>query len=217
MAPFHLPPHFLSNLLLGQAGGSEFGTIGNADEFISWFRDRYDGYTLKHPIAYVRATYLGGHSRHKLETEISGYMVLSKDKIVFFSSINKWVIEIPLGKIRKNLMFVESKGFTRLALTHRDRDKFLKILENTNIEPESKKILQTLPSQAASIAKQKYSKQDVNYFVSMVINIVNSIKKRTMTIPYDDDWGTQKPAFYLGINAKGLDEFVYEWAKLGLK
>lgn len=208
--------HFWSNLLLGQAGGSEFGTIGNSAEFILWFKEKYN-YALKNPIAYVSAAYLGGHSGHKLETEVAGYLVLAKGKIVFFSKINKWVIEIPLAKIRKNLMFVESKGFTRLALTTRDRDKFLKTLENMNIDAESKKILQTLPSQAASIARQKYSKQDVNYFVTMVINIVNAIKKRTLTVPYEDNWGLQKPKFYLGMGAAGLEEFVYEWAKLGLK
>jgi len=211
-----IPSHFWSNLLLGQAGGSEFGTIGNSAEFISWFKEKYN-YILKSPIAYVSAAYLGGHSSHKLETEVAGYLVLAHGKIVFFSKVNKWVIEIPLGKIRRSLMFVEAKGFQRLALTSRDRDKFLKILESMNIDPESKKILQTLPSQAASIARQKYSKQDINYFVTMVINIVNAIKKRTLTVPYEDNWGLQKPKFYLGMSAKGLDEFIYEWAKLGLK
>jgi len=214
-----LPPHFLSNLILGQAGGSEFGTIGNSAEFTSWFRNKYNGYTLKKPVAYVKAAYNGGHASHKLEAEVHGYLVLCVGKIVYLAFMpgKKWVIEIPLGKIRKNLMYVESKGFTRLALTPRKRDKFLKTLENMNIDPESKKILQTLPSQAASISKQKYSKQDVNYFVTMVVNIVNAIKKRTLTVPYEDEWGLQKPKFFLGVSAKGLDEFIYEWAKIGLK
>ena len=214
MAPYH----WLSNLLLGQAGGSEFGAVGNDAEFCLWFKERY-GYVLKKPIAYVKCYYKGGHSKHKLDINMPGYLVLAKSGIVFFAKMpgKKWIIEIPLNSIDKNLMFVEVKGFTRLALASRNREKFLKILESTDIAPEGKKILQTLPSQAASIIRQRYSKRDINYFVTMVINIANAIKKRTLTIHYKDSWGLQKPKFYLGIFAKGLDEFVYEWAKLGLK
>ena len=209
-------PHWLSNLLLGQAGGSEFGAIGNSSEFADWFW-KLKGYHMHGPVDYIKCDYRGGHSQHKLDLDVPGYLVLTKTRLVFFSSLSNWHFEIPLGKIKRNLMFVEAKGFQRLALTAKKKEQFLKILENMNIAPEGKKILQTLPSQAASIIRQRYSKQDINYFVTMVINIVTAIKKRTLTIPYESSWGLEKPKFYLGIFAKGLDEFVYEWAKLGLK
>jgi len=210
------PSHWLSNLLLGQAGGSEFGAVGNDIEFTEWFW-KHKGYKLHHPVAYIKCDYKGGHSQHKLDLDVPGYLVLTRTKLVFFSSLSSWHFDIPLGKIQKNLMFVEAKGFTRLSLTSRNRDKFLKILESMDIAPEGKKILQALPEQAAAVAKQRYSKKDINSFVNMVVNLAVIIKKRTLTIPYESSWGLEKPKFYLGIFATGLDEFIYEWAKLGLK
>ncbi len=210
--------HSISNILLGQAGGSEFGIIGNAFEFSSWFKERY-GYYVNKPVAYIKCAYSGGQSQHKLDVLTQGYLVLCVDRIVFFSTVPgmKFIIEIPLQNINRDLMFVEAKGFARLALTTRDRDKFLSILEHMDITKESKKILQNLPEETAALARQKYSKRDINYFVESVINITTVIKKKTLQIPYMSYWGLEKPKFWLGITSPGLSEFVYAWAKLMLK
>ena len=208
--------HSLSNILLGQAGGSEFGVIGNMREFVSWFYSRY-GYVLRAPIAYVKASYAGGQSQHKLDVLTPGYLVLCVDRIVFLSKLPKFIIEIPLSAVNWNLMFVEAKGFMRLSLTARNRDKFLSTLENTDISKEGKKILSNLPAEAASLARQKYNKQDINAFVTSAINIAAVIKKKTLQIPYMSYWGLEKPKFWLGLTSPGLDEFVYAWAKLMLK
>ena len=210
--------HKLSDIILGQAGGSEFGVIGNVPEFKKWFWKNYK-YELQMPIAYIRASYLGGHSQHKLETGVPGYLVLAGGGIIFFSKMpgNKFIIEMPMKTINRNLMFVEARGFMRLALTARDRDKFLKVLEDTDITKEGKKILTSLPEEVASVARQRVSKKSINEFVKSSINIVTVIKKRTLQIPYVDDWGLQKPKFYLGLKAEGLGEFIYAWARVMLK
>ncbi|MEM2874392.1 MAG: hypothetical protein QW063_03045 [Candidatus Nanoarchaeia archaeon] len=208
--------HRISNILLGQAGGSEFGVIGNIKEFVSWFYDRY-GYVLRAPVAYIKAAYMGGQSQHKLDFMANGYLVLCIDRLVFFSKMPKFIIEIPISAINKNLMFVEAKGFTRLALTARDKEKFLEILEQTDISKEGKKILQNLPEETAALARQRYSKTDINAFIESVINFAQIIKKRTLQIPYMSYWGLEKPKFFLGITSPGLDEFIYAWAKLTLK
>jgi hypothetical protein len=110
-------------------------------------------------------------------------------------------------------MFVEAKGFARMALTARDRDKFLKVLENVDISKEGKKILQNLPEETAALMRQSYNKTDINAFVESVINIASVIKKRTLQIPYMSYWGVEKPKFFLGLTTEGLDEFVYAWAR----
>ena len=210
--------HSLSNILLGQAGGSEFGVIGNLREFIAWFYSRY-GYVLRAPIAYIKCAYTGGQSQHKLDVLTQGYLVLCVDRIVFFSTVPgiKFIIEIPLSAINRNLMFVEAKGFTRLSLIARDREKFLKVLENADISAEGKKILQNLPDEAASLARQKFNKQDINEFVASAINLALILQKRTLQIPYMSYWGLEKPKFFLGVVSPGLGEFVYAWAKLMLE
>jgi hypothetical protein len=210
--------HKLSDIILGQAGGSEFGVIGNVREFSEWFWKNY-GYVLRAPVAYIEASYMGGHSQHKLEALVPGYLVLTINGIIFFSKTpgRKFVIEIPLPAINKNLMFVEARGFTRLALMARDRDKFLKVLETADISKEGKKILQNLPEETAALARQKYNKRDINAFVESVINIAAVIKKRTLQIPYQSPWGLEKPRFFLGLKADGLDEFIYAWARISLR
>ena len=209
--------HKLSDIILGQAGGSEFGIVGNVAEFSMWFQKRY-GFTLRGPVAYVKAMYLGGQSQHKLDVLVPGYLVLAIDRIVFFAKEPwKFVVQIPLSVINRNLMFVEAKGFQRLVLTARERDKFLSVLEQTDISKEGKKILSALPEEVAALARQRASKRDINYFVESAINFAQIIKKRTMQIPYQSYWGLEKPKFYLGITAKGLDEFVFAWARLILK
>jgi len=210
--------HELSNILLGQAGGSEFGVIGNMREFISWFYERY-GYVLRAPIAYVKAAYSGGQSQHKLDVLTPGYLVLCVDRIVFFSTVpgSKFIIEIPLSAVNRDLMFVEAKGFTRLSLMARDREKFLKVLESTDITKEGKKILQNLPEETAALARQKYNKTDINDFVASAISFALILQKRTLQIPYMSYWGLEKPKFWLGLTSPGLGEFVYAWAKLMLE
>jgi len=210
--------HKLSDIILGQAGGSEFGVIGNAREFADWFWNKY-GFVLRYPVAYIRCNFLGGHSAHKFDFGVPGYLVLTKFGLVFFSTFptNRFIIQIPLNAIDWNIMFVEEKGFQRLSLTARNRDKFLASLENMDIAGESKKILSALPEETAAIARQRYSKRDINYFVSSVVNLVAAIKKRTLQIPYADMWGLQKPKFYLGLTCPGIDEFVYAWAKVMLE
>jgi hypothetical protein len=208
--------HKLSDILLGQAGGSEFGVIGNVKEFVEWFYAKYS-YVLRAPIAYIKASYIGGQSQHKLDVLAYGYLVLCVDRLVFFSKIPKFIIEIPLSAINWDLMFVEAKGFSRLALTARDKDKFLKILENVEITKESKKILQNLPEEIASLTRQRYSKRDINYFTESVINLALILQKKTLQIPYMSYWGLEKPKFWLGITSPGLSEFVYAWAKLMLR
>jgi hypothetical protein len=209
--------HKLSDIILGQAGGSEFGIVGRVSEFNLWFRENYGYYFRAPPVAYIKAAYMGGQSQHKLDFLVPGYLVLTTDRIVFFGKgVNKFIIEIPMSLINRNLMFVESKGFARLSLIARDRDKFLKVLENVDISKEGKKILQNLPEETAALARQKYSKTDINAFVESAINIVAVIKKRTLQIPYLSYWGLEKPKFFLGLTTEGLDEFIYAWAKLML-
>jgi hypothetical protein len=209
--------HQLSDIILGQAGGSEFGVIGRVSEFNLWFREKYNYYFRAPPVAYIKAAYMGGQSQHKLDFMVPGYLVLTTDRIVFFGKgVNKFIIEIPMSLINRNLMFVESKGFARLSLIARDRDKFLKVLENVDISKEGKKILQNLPKETAAMARQSYNKTDINAFVESAINIVAIIKKRTLQIPYLSYWGLEKPKFFLGITTEGLDEFIYAWAKLML-
>ena len=209
--------HKLSDIILGQAGGSEFGIVGRVSEFNLWFRENYGYYFRAPPVAYIKAAYMGGQSQHKLDFLVPGYLVLTTDRIVFFGKgVNKFIIEIPMSLINRNLMFVESKGFARLSLIARDRDKFLKVLENVDISKEGKKILQNLPEETAALARQKYSKTDINAFVESAINIVAVIKKRTLQIPYLSYWGLEKPKFFLGLTTDGLDEFIYAWAKLML-
>jgi hypothetical protein len=210
--------HKLSDILLGQAGGSEFGIIGNVAEFNAWFLERYGYRFLTPPLAYVKCAYLGGQSQHKLDFGVPGYLVLANDRLVFFSKLPwKFAIEIPLSAINRNLMFVEARGFARLALTARDRDKFLKVLENTNIDKEGKKVLTNLPEEVAALMRQSYSKRDIDAFVSSAVNIASVIKKRTLQIPYMSYWGLEKPKFFLGLTTEGLDEFVYAWARTMLK
>ena len=210
--------HNLSDVLLGQAGGSEFGIVGNIAEFSNWFLKRY-GYPLRAPVAYIKVAYTGGHSEHKLEAWVPGYLVLTIDRIVFFSTLvgHKFAITIPLTAINRNLMFVEAKGFTRLALTVRDRDKFLKTLENADITPEGKKILSGLPQQAAALARQRFNKADINEFVKATINLAQIVRKRTLHIPFMSHWGLEKPKFWLGINSPGLAELIYAWARVTLR
>jgi hypothetical protein len=210
--------HKLSDILLGQAGGSEFGVVGNTKEFCDWFAERYGYRFIAPPVAYVTCAYLGGQSQHKLDVLVPGYLVLANDRLVFFANEPwKFVIQIPLSAINRNLMFVEARGFARLALTARDRDKFLKVLENVDISKEGKKILQNLPEETAALARQSYSKRDIDAFVSSAVNIAAVIKKRTLQIPYASYWGLEKPKFFLGLTTEGLDEFVYAWAKAMLK
>ncbi|HKZ49692.1 MAG TPA: hypothetical protein VJ110_01685 [Candidatus Nanoarchaeia archaeon] len=209
--------HKISDILLGQVGGSEFGIIGNPLEFSSWFRQKY-GYYVNKPVAYVKASYNGGHSNHKLARLVPGYLVLTGYGIIFFAKFpEKFIIPIPFGAIDYDLMFVESNGFKRLALTTRNREKFLKTLESTDISRESKKILSDLPEEAAALARQRVNKSDINAFVETSINIAVIIKKKTMQIPYADAWGLQKPKFFLGITSPGLNEFIYAWARLKLQ
>ena len=210
--------HRISDILLGQAGGSEFGIIGNAFEFSSWFKERY-GYYVNKPVAYVKCAYMGGHSQHKLDVLVTGYLVLTEYGIIFFSKApgNKFIIPIPFNAMDYDLMFVETNGFKRLALTARNREKFLKTLESTDTSKETKKILQNLPEEVAAVARQRVSKQDINDFVESAINIAALIKKKTFQIPFADAWGLQKPKFFLGVVSPGLDEFIYAWAKLMLK
>lgn len=208
--------HQLSNILLGQAGGSEFGIIGNAFEFSSWFKERY-GYYVNKPIAYIKAAYMGGHSQHKLNVLVSGYLVLTEYGIIFFAKIPKFIIPIPFNAIDYDLMFVETNGFKRLALTARNREKFLKTLESVDISKETKKILTNLPEEAAALVRQKVNKEDINDFVESAINIAAIIKKKTFQVPFSDAWGLQKPKFFLGVISPGLNEFVYAWAKLLLR
>ena len=208
------PNHQLSDILLGQAGGSEFGIIGNVAEFNSWFLERYGYRFATPPLAYVKCAYLGGQSPHKLDVLVPGYLVLANDRIVFFSKLPwKFAFEIPLTAINRNLMFVEAKGFARLALTARDRDKFLKVLENVDVSKESKKILANLPEEVSAMLKQKYNKTDINEFVDSAVSIAAVIKKRTLQIPFMSYWGLEKPKFFLGLKTDGLDEFVYAWAR----
>jgi|GEM_PF-5951959 len=210
--------HKLSNILLGQAGGSEFGVVGNVVEFSNWFLKKY-GYPLRAPVAYIKAAYTGGHSEHKLEVLVPGYLVLTVDRIVFFSTApgNKFAITIPLTAINRNLMFVEAKGFTRLSLTVREREKFLKTLENADIAPEGKKILSGLPQQVAALARQRINKSDINEFVKATINLSQIIRKRTLHIPFMSHWGLEKPKFWLGLSSPGLAEFIYAWARVMLR
>lgn len=210
--------HTLSNIILGQAGGSEFGIIGNALEFSSWFKERY-GYYVNKPIAYVKAVYMGGHSAHKLDFLAIGYLVLTEYGLIFFSTApsKKFIIPIPFNAIDYDLMFVETNGFKRLVLTARNREKFLKTLESTDISKETKKILANLPEEAAALARQRFNKTDINSFVESAINIAAIIKKKTFQIPFADAWGLQKPKFFLGVTSPGLDEFIFAWAKLMLK
>jgi hypothetical protein len=210
--------HKLSDIILGQAGGSEFGVVGNTKEFCDWFLERYGYRFITPPVAYIKCAYLGGQSQHKLDVLVPGYLVLANDRLVFFSKLPwKFAIEIPLTAINRNLMFVESKGFQRLSLIARDRDKFLKVLENTNIDKEGKKILANLPEEVSALLKQKYNKTDIDEFVDSAVNIVAVIKKRILQIPYMSYWGLEKPKFFLGLTTDGLDEFVFAWAKAMLK
>jgi len=208
--------HELSDVLLGQAGGSEFGVIGNVKEFCDYFWKKY-GFVLRYPVAYIKCAYLGGHSEHKFEMA-PGYLVLTRYGLIFFSRMpeERFIIHIPFNAIDWNLMFIESKGFQRLALTSRNRDKFLASLENMDITLESKKILSNLPDEAAALARQKYNKKEINYFVSSIVNFAAMIKKRTLHIPYANLWGLQKPKFFLGLTCPGIDEFIYAWAKVML-
>ncbi|MCX6774548.1 MAG: hypothetical protein NTY99_00460 [DPANN group archaeon] len=210
--------HKLSDIILGQAGGSEFGIIGNVAEFNAFFLKNYGYRFATPPVAYIKVSYLGGQSQHKLDFGVPGYAVLANDRIVFFAKA-PWlfVIEIPLTAINRNLMFVEAKGFARLALTARDRDKFLKVLENVDVSKESKKILANLPEEVSAMMRQKYNKTDINEFVDSAVNIAAVIKKRTLQIPYASYWGLEKPKFFLGLSTEGLDEFVFAWAKAMLK
>ena len=84
------------------------------------------------------------------------------------------------------------------------------------LDLQGKKILQNLPEETAALARQKYSKTDINAFVESAVNIASIIKKRTLQIPYLSYWGLEKPKFFLGITTDGLDEFIYAWAKLML-
>jgi hypothetical protein len=145
--------------------------------------------------------------------------VLCVDRIVFFSTVpgSKFIIEIPLSAVNRDLMFVEAKGFQRLSLTARDRDKFLSTLESMDISKESKKILSNLPAETAALARQKFNKTDINDFVASAINLTLILQKRTLQSPYMSYWGLEKPKFWLGITSPGLGEFVYAWAKLMLK
>jgi hypothetical protein len=130
---------------------------------------------------------------------------------------SKFIIEIPFSEINRDLMFVEAKGFTRLSLMARDREKFLKTLESMDITKEGKKILQNLPEETAALARQKYSKSDINDFVESAISFALILQKRTLQIPYMSYWGLEKPKFWLGITSPGLDEFIFAWAKLMLR
>jgi hypothetical protein len=205
--------HKLSDIILGQAGGSEFGVVGNPLEFSAWFKKRY-GYNVNGPVAYVKASYMGGHSNHKLASLVPGYLVLTRYGIIFFAKFpEKFIIPIPFGAVDYDLMFVETNGFKRLALTSRDREKFLKTLESTDITREAKSILADIPEEVAALARQRFSKTDINAFVEAAINIATIIKKKTIQIPYLDAWGLQKPKFFLGVTSPGLAEFVYSWAR----
>jgi len=113
----------LSDYLLGQAGRSELGTIGNPKEFSARFKQEF-GYKLSNPVAYVRATYTSGYHKHKF-AKANGFLVLTKTKLVFFPAIEPWIIEIPINRIDRDIMFVDSKGFTRFSLRGTDREKLL--------------------------------------------------------------------------------------------
>jgi len=205
----------LSDYLLGQAGRSELGTIGNPKEFSARFKQEFT-YDLTNPVAYVHATYTGGYHEHKF-AKTNGFLVLTKTKLVFFPAIEPWIIEIPINKIDRDIMFVDSKGFTRFSLRGTSREKLLRTLEGMDISKEAMKIMTAMPYVAGASVRQRFNKTDVNSLAKMSLSIANAVHKRSLTIPYRSEWGLEKPVFFLGFSGKGLNEFVYELARIMLR
>ncbi|KKP92041.1 MAG: hypothetical protein UR98_C0034G0009, partial [Parcubacteria group bacterium GW2011_GWA1_36_12] len=70
---------------------------------------------------------------------------------------------------------------------------------------------------AGASVRQRFNKTDVNSLAKMSLSIANAVHKRSLTIPYRSEWGLEKPVFFLGFSGKGLNEFVYELARVMLK
>ena len=114
-------------------------------------------------------------------------------------------------------MFVDSKGFTRFSLRGTGREKLLRTLEGMDISKEAMKIMTAMPYVAGASVRQRFSKTDVNSLAKMSLSIANAVHKRSLTIPYRGEWGLEKPVFFLGFSGKGLNEFIYEFARIMLK